>query len=165
MYSRLDALNAISVFFSVAANFFLLAHMVGRIKFHYAQPATIICFYLSGFILIGLVAAAPSHLPLPAGEARTFSQAYYYAIITAAIEIILGSMMIATAIGVYFGKYSREFKLTFSQRTLMFQTTTFIGYIMAAGAVYSRIEGWDFLDSVYWVDVTVLTIGMLSYAV
>lgn len=46
----------------------------------------------------------------------------------------------------------------------MVQTIAFIGYILAAAAVYSRIEGWDFLDAVYWTDVTILTIGFGDYA-
>lgn len=45
----------------------------------------------------------------------------------------------------------------------MVQTIAFIGYILAAAAVYSRIEGWDFLDAVYWTDVTILTIGFGDY--
>ena len=134
----------------------LLSHITGRVSFAIAQPAVIILYYMTSFLLIGLVAAAPAHLELPAGMVRTFSQAYYYAIITAAVMFLLGSMMAITAYGVYIGRYSRDFKLTMSQRTLVFQTTTFIGYILAAGAVYSRIEGWDYLDGVYYVDVTIL---------
>ncbi|MCJ1479073.1 Potassium channel [Lambiella insularis] len=155
----LHAINAISLFTSVMANFIHLAHMTGRVRFPIAQPATIVLFYLTSFLLIGLVAAAPAHLQLPVGQDRTFSQAYYYAILAAALDFILASMMVVTALGVYIGRYSREFKLTMSQRSLMFQTTTFIGYILAAGAVYSKIEGWDYLDGVYFVDVTLLTIG------
>ncbi|MCJ1418740.1 Potassium channel [Xylographa parallela] len=160
----LDAINAISLFTSVAANLMLLAHMTGRISFPVSQPATIILYYVTSFLLIGLVAAAPAHLDLPAGEVRTFSQAYYYAIIAAAVTFILGSMMVVTASGVYIGRYSRDFKLTMSQRTLIFQTTTFIGYILAAGAVYSKVEGWDYLDGVYYVDVTILTIGFGDFS-
>ncbi|MCJ1402982.1 Potassium channel [Xylographa trunciseda] len=160
----LDAVNAISLFTSVAANLMLLAHMTGRISFPVAQPATIVLYYLTSFLLIGLVTAAPAHLELPAGEDRTFSQGYYYAIIAAAVTFVLGSMMVITAFGVYIGHYSREFKLTMSQRTLIFQTTTFIGYILAAGAVYSKVEGWDFLDGVYYVDVTILTIGFGDFS-
>lgn len=46
----------------------------------------------------------------------------------------------------------------------MVQTIAFIGYILAAAAVYSRIEGWDYLDAVYWTDVTILTVGFGDYA-
>ena len=46
----------------------------------------------------------------------------------------------------------------------MVQAIAFIGYILAAAAVYSRIEGWDYLDAVYWTDVTILTIGFGDYS-
>lgn len=110
-------------------------------------------------MLIGLVAAAPSHLPLPPGQARTFSQAYYYAVLAAALYFIVASLLVATASGVWFGRHSSDFKLTFSQKTLMIQVLLFLGYLLAAAAVYAHIEDWDYLDAVYWVDVTLFTIG------
>ena len=138
--------------------------MGGRIRFGVGQSVTIIGWYIASLLLIGLVAAAPDHLQLPAGEARTFSQAYYYACFSAALYFILSTMMVVTAYGVYIGKYSKEYKLTMAQRTLMFQTVTFLGYLLAAAAVYARIEGWNFLDSVYWATVTLFTIGFGDFA-
>lgn len=156
---RVYAVNAISLIIALGANLVYLAHMGSRISFSVAQPITIGGWYIASFLLIGLVAAAPSHLKLPAGEARTFSQAYYYAILAAAIYFVLASMLVVTVIGVYLRRYSRDVKLTFAQRTLMVQTMLFLGYMLASAAVYARIEGWEFLDAVYWVDVTVFTIG------
>ena len=37
-------------------------------------------------------------------------------------------------------------------------------YLLGGAAVYSRIEGWDFLDAVYWADYTLLTVGIGNYA-
>ncbi len=51
-----------------------------------------------------------------------------------------------------------------SQRSLMVQTMFFLGYILAGAAVYSRVEGWNFLDAVYFTDVTVLTIGFGDFS-
>ena len=157
--ARVYAVNAVSLIVAVAANLIFLAHMGNRLPFSVAQPFTIAGWYSASFLLIGLVAAAPSHLLLPTGEDRTFSQAYYYAILAAAVYFVLASMLVVTSLGVYLGRYSRDVKLTFSQRTLMVQTILFLGYLMAAAAVYSKIEGWEFLDAVYWADVTIFTIG------
>lgn len=153
------AVNAVSFVIAIIANLFLLANNFGRIPFKIAQPATIIGWYISSLMLIGLVAAAPSHLPLPPGQARTFSQAYYYAILAAALYFIVASLLVATASGVWLGQYSSDFKLTFSQKTLMIQVLFFLGYLLSAAAVYAYIEDWDYLDAVYWVDVTLFTIG------
>lgn len=157
--SRVLAVNAVSFVVAIIANLFLLANNFGRIPFKIAQPATIIGWYVASFMLIGLVAAAPSHLALPPGQARTFSQAYYYAILAAALYFMVASLLVATATGVWFGRYSSDFKLTFSQKTLMIQVLLFIGYLLSAAAVYAYIEDWDYLDAVYWVDVTLFTIG------
>ena len=41
----------------------------------------------------------------------------------------------------------------------MGQSTCFIVYLMCGAAVFSHIEGWLFVDGVYWATVTLLTIG------
>ena len=156
---RVLAVNAVSFAIAIVANMFLLANNFGRIPFKIAQPATILGWFTASFMLIGLVAATPSHLALPPGQARTFSQAYYYAVLAAGLYLVVASLLVATASGVWFGRYSSDFKLTFSQKTLMIQVLLFLGYLLAAAAVYAYIEDWDYLDAVYWVDVTLFTIG------
>jgi len=37
-------------------------------------------------------------------------------------------------------------------------------YLMAGAAVYSHIEGWAYLDAVYWADFTLLTVGIGDYS-
>ncbi|SLM35701.1 Two pore domain potassium channel domain [Lasallia pustulata] len=158
------AVNGMALVIAVLANLATLAHMFNRLSFTISQSATIGGWYVSSFLLTGLIAAAPSRLPLPAGENRTFSQAYYYAILSAALYSILASLLVVTSFGVYIGRYSRNYKLSFSQRTLMVQAMAFLGYILAAAAVFGRVEGWNFLDAVYWTDVTILTIGFGDYS-
>ena len=160
---RLIAVNAISLAIAIIANLALLANNFGRLPFSVAQPATIVGWYITSLMLIGLVAAAPAHLPLSRGENRTFSQAYYYAILAAALYFLVASLLVATTVGVYRGRYSSDFKLTFSQKTLMIQVVLFLGYLLAAAAVYAKIEDWNFLDAVYFADVTLFTIGYGDY--
>lgn len=149
---------------AVVANLALLLHVLGRMKFPIAQPITIIGWYISSLLSIGLVSAAPSQLTLPASEQRTFAQAYYYECFAGALNFMLATLMAATAWSVYRSGISREYKLTMAQRTLMLQVITLIGYILCAAAVYTSIEGWPYLDSVYWVDVTLFTIGFGDYS-
>jgi potassium channel subfamily K len=68
--------------------------------------------------------------------------------------------MMFTAYGALKGHYSTNFKLTIPQRTLMLQTICFLVYLLLGALVYSTIEGWKFLDAVYWADFTLLTIGI-----
>lgn len=149
--------NAISLAIAILANLVLLAQMTDRISSRIGLPCTIAGWFISSFMLLGLVAAAPSHMPLSNGAA--YSQAYYYACFACAVYFILATLLTVTALSFAFGRYAHAFKLTMSQRSLMLQTIIFLSYLLAAAAVYCRIENWDFLDSVYFVNVTLFTIG------
>lgn len=94
------------------------------------------------------------------GVDTAFSQAFYYAIFSAGLYFICASLMVVTVIGAYLGHCGKEFKLTISQRTLMLQTISFLVYLLLGSVIYSHIEGWYFLDTVYWADFTLLTVGI-----
>ena len=158
-YLRLLAINGVSFAVAIIANVFLLLNMARRISFSVAQPVTIIGWYISSSLLLGLVIAAPHHLRT-FDPNQIFSQAFYYAIIACVIYFTIATMMLMTVYGAFSNKYKREFKLTMSQRTLMLQTISFLVYLLGGASIYSRIEGWKFLDAVYWADVTLLTIGL-----
>ena len=154
------AINGVSLAIAIIANISLLGQMTDRIRYNISAPITIIGWYISSFLLLGLVSAAPKHLPLPANDKLSaYSQAYYYACFSAAIYFVLSTMLTMTATGVWIFHFSRGYKLTLSQRSLMLQTIMFLTYLLAGGAVYCRIEGWDYLDAVYFVNVSLFTIG------
>ena len=139
--------------------------MARRIPFSIAQPITIVGWYISGFILVGLVAAAayaPS-VQLPRDQNEFLSQAFYYAILSAALYIIVASLMVVTVIGAYKGHYHKDFNLTMSQRTLMLQTIAYLVYLLGGAAVFAHIEDWLFLNGVWWANFTLLTIGIGDY--
>ena len=77
---------------------------------------------------------------------------------------IVASLMVITVYGAYAGHYAREFKLTMSQRTLMLQTISYLVYLECGAAVFAHIEGWMFVDGVYWANYTLLTIGLGDYS-
>ena len=95
---------------------------------------------------------------------HAFSQAFYYATFSAGLYFMVASLMVVTVIGAQRGHYEKEFKLTMSQRTLMLQTISFLVYLLSGAAVYARIEGWDYLDAVYWADFTLLTVGIGDFS-
>ena len=139
--------------------------MARRIPFSIAQPITIVGWYISGFILIGLVGAvayAPS-VQLPPEQNEFLSQAFYYAILSAALYLIVASLMVVTVIGAYKGHYHKDFNLTMIQRTLMLQTIAYLVYLLAGAAVFAHIENWLFLNGVWWANFTLLTIGIGDY--
>ncbi|KAJ9607368.1 hypothetical protein H2200_008441 [Cladophialophora chaetospira] len=157
----LIAVNAVSLAMALIANASLLLNMARRVPFRIAQPITILGFWMASILLIGLIAYASSSHSFHNGiEAQALTQAYYYGVFAAGLYQIISYLMCVTVYGAYRGHYSKEFKLTVAQRTLMLQTIAFLVYLLLGALVYSHIEGWKFLDAVYWADFTSLTIGI-----
>ena len=159
----LIAVNAVSLVLALMANMALLLNMARRLSFKVAQSITIIGWYIASILLIALIVTATYSLKLAPGDNRALTQAFYYAIIAAALYFIIATLMVFTVYGGLKGEYPMEFKLTMSQRTLMLQTISFMVYMVGGGAVYAKIEGWKFLDGVYFANFTLLTIGIGDY--
>ena len=152
-----------SLVLALVANFSLLLNMARRLSFPISQPITIIGWYIASILLIALVATSAHTLKVP-GENRALTQAFYYAIIAAILYFLIASLMCVTVYGAYRGHYPKEFRLSPSQRTLMLQTISFMVYMVGGGAVYAKIEGWNFLDAVFFANYTLLTVGIGYYA-
>jgi potassium channel subfamily K, other eukaryote len=161
---RLLAVNAVSLILAIMANLSLLLNMARRVSFSIAQPITILGFWSASILLIALIAVASHDFHAPGVKDQALTQAYYYAIFAAGLYQVISYLMCVTVWGAYHGHYSREFKLTVSQRTLMLQTISFMAYLLVGAAIYSHIEGWTFLDAIYWADFTCLTVGIGDYA-
>ena len=162
-YCRLLAVNGLSLGFALISNFSLLLNMARRLSFSVAQPITIIGWYLACFLLVGDIAAVIHIVKIPE-ERRALTQAYYYAIFAAALYFTISTLMVVTVYGAQKGHYSKEFKLNMSQRTLMLQTISFMVYMVGGAGVYAKIEGWMFLDALYFTNYTLLTVGIGDYA-
>lgn len=160
---RLLAVNGVSLGLAIIANFSLLLNMARRLSFSIAQPITITGWYLSSIFLIADLASIIHIVKVP-GQRRALTQAFYYAIFAAGIYFIIASLMVFTVYGAWRGHYPRDFKLNTSQRTLMLQTISFMIYMVGGAGVYAKIEGWMFLDALYFTNYTLLTVGIGDYA-
>ncbi|KIW07875.1 uncharacterized protein PV09_01788 [Verruconis gallopava] len=157
----LTALNSISLVLALIANIALLLNMTRRLKFAVAQPITIVGWLLASALLIALVSVASTRsFRLEPPERHALTQAYYYAIMASALYFIVACLMVLTVVGAHRGHYEKEFRLTLVQRTLMLQTIAFMMYLLVGACIFSYIEDWKFLDSVYWADFTLLTVGI-----
>ncbi|KAJ7077429.1 hypothetical protein B0H15DRAFT_915299 [Mycena belliarum] len=157
----LYAINGLSLAMSLVANGVLLANFGHLLRYPVAQPLTIGLWYLSAILLITPLGLTRKALEIPSAA---FSQAYYYAIISGVIYIILPTLLVANVMGAYvFQAYRPSFNaLTVPQRTLMLQTLSYVIYLAAGAGVFAHLEGWNYLDGVYWADYTLLTIGLGS---
>lgn len=155
----LTVVNAVQLALAIIANVFLLLNMTKRVRFSIAQPITIAGWYISAICLIALCATASGPLDLQPQIEYVWSQAFYYGLFAAIIYFIVASLMVITVWGAQTGHYGKDFELTTSQRTLMLQTILFLVYLLLGAFVFSKIEGWNYLDSIYWADVTLFTVG------
>lgn len=159
----LIAVNAISLVFAIAANLLLLFNFAHRVRYAIAQPLTILFWYIAAILLMSLVIAAHKYLRLPPKN-HAFSQAFYYAIISAILYFIISTLLLWNMMGAYvFKAYRASFtSLTIPQRTLMLQTISYTLYLSIGAGLFSELEGWSFVDGLYWANYTLLTIGFGS---
>ena len=157
----LIAVNSVSLVFALVANMFLLLNMARRVSFAVAQPVTLVGFYTASLLLMALVGVASSStFRLEPRQQHALSQAYYYAMIASGLYFIIASLMLLTIYGAYKGRYPKEFRLSPSQRTLMLQTIGFMFYLLLGALMFAKVEGWNFLDGVFYADFTLLTVGI-----
>ncbi|CAJ2505348.1 Uu.00g127420.m01.CDS01 [Anthostomella pinea] len=160
----LYAVNGVQLFIAIMANVFLLLNMTKRVRFVIAQPITIVGWYISAILLVALCATAGGPLIVQPEIEYVWSQAFYYGLFAAILYFIVASLMVVNVWGALKGHYAKDFELTTSQRTLMLQTILFLGYLLLGALVFSHIEGWSYLDAVYWADVTLFTIGFGDFS-
>jgi potassium channel subfamily K len=108
--------------------------------------------------LIGDLAAVYQHSP-PTGPTEIYSEGFWFGFFAAILYLILTILLIINLIGYIRGHYPQHFGLTKDQQTLIVQTMLYFIWIAGGGGVFAYIEGWRFVDGVYWSSVTVLTIG------
>ncbi|KAH7000931.1 hypothetical protein EDB80DRAFT_647825 [Ilyonectria destructans] len=165
--SWLTIVNAIQLAVAITSNLFLLLNMARRVRFSLAQPITIVGWYISAICRTALSATAAGPLltdiKFPENE-LIWSQAFYYGIWAAILYFFDASLMAVTFWGASSGYCGNDFMLTSSHRTLMLQTITFLMYLLLGARVFSIVEDWNYLDAVYWADVTLLTVGFGDYA-
>lgn len=158
---RLISINAVSLALALIANLALLLNMGRRLSFAVAQSITIVGWLLSASLLIALVSVASSDsFRSQLAERHALTQAYYYAVMAAALYCLVSVLMVVNVAGAVKHHYEKEFRLTISQRTLMLQTISFMAYLLLGALVFSKIEGWSYSDAVYWADFTMLTVGI-----
>ncbi|KKA25989.1 hypothetical protein TD95_002709 [Thielaviopsis punctulata] len=160
----LVAINAVQLGVALASNLFLLLNMARRVRFAIAQPLTIIGWFVSAGCLLGLTATARPGGPLERSAGVPvhqimWSQAFYYGVIAAVLYFVVAGLMCVTVYGAASAHYAPDFNLSTSQRTLMLQTILFLFYLLLGALMFSELEGWAYLDGVYWAMVTLFTIG------
>lgn len=93
------------------------------------------------------------------GPDQVWSQGFWHAIIATVLYLLASMMLMVNMQGYFFGHYRQHFELTEEQRNLILQTMMFFIWLAGGGGVFAKVEGWAFVDALYFCDVTILTIG------
>ncbi|KAH6645854.1 hypothetical protein BKA67DRAFT_695807 [Truncatella angustata] len=151
--------NAIQLSLAVGANVLLLVNVIRGLKSSIALPLTIAGWYISAFVLaalaiVGSQRAAALHFEF------VWLQAYYYCMYSAIVYFLVASFLLSNYIGGRRGRHDHNTTSQASVRTLMAHTILYLTYLLFGALLFSRIEGWVYLDGVYWAQTTLLTIGL-----
>jgi potassium channel subfamily K len=154
---RCIALNIASIVCAFVGNLFLLFNFTKRVRYIVALPATIILFYFASGILIGITSSVAIYVP--PGKGEIYSQGFWHAVIAASLYMFCSMILMINMLGYFLGHYPQHFTLTDEQRNLILQTMMFFLWLAGGAAVFGRVEGWSYVDALYFCDVTILTIG------
>jgi potassium channel subfamily K, other eukaryote len=161
--TRCIALNVASLVCGSMGNLFLLFNFTRRVRYIVALPTTITLFYFATGILIGITSSM--NLYVPPGPDEVYSQGFWHAIIAACLYLFCSMILMVNMLGYFLGHYPQHFTLTDEQRNLILQTMMFFLWLAGGAAVFARTSGdWQFVDALYFCDVTILTVGFGDYS-
>ncbi|MCJ1474451.1 Potassium channel [Lambiella insularis] len=151
-------LNAASLVCGFVGNVFLLFNFTRRIRYIVALPMTIVMWYFATGILIGITISMDKYVP-PVPPLQTYSQGFWHAVIAAVLYLVSSMLLMVNMLGYFLGHYPQHFDLSDEQRNLILQTMMFFIWLAGGAGVFARTCGWDYVDALYFCDVTILTVG------
>ena len=99
-----------------------------------------------------------THFP-PKRPEETYSQGFWHAVIAAALYLVSSMMLMVNMWGYFLGHYPQHFELTDEQRNLILQTMMFFIWLAGGAGVFAKVSSWQFVDALYFCEVTILTVG------
>lgn len=159
-------LNSLSLIAGCIGNIFLLCNFTKRIRYIIALPVTIIMWYISTGILIGITAAMHAY-DAPIHPQQVYHQGFWYAVYAAVFYLICSMILMVNMLGHLLGHYPQDFALHDTHRTLILQTMMFFVWLATGSIVFKTIESnyggggltWSYANALYFCEVTILTVG------
>ncbi|KAE8408683.1 hypothetical protein BDV37DRAFT_278692 [Aspergillus pseudonomiae] len=155
------ALKAVSLALAAISYIVLILTMMCKRNPQIGFIVTILGWLTAGvllFILIGVTLRR--HPTVQPRESLKYTQGYFYGIIAASLYIFIAVLLSAYTATLRLVSLSRQDRRTVEYTSIILRTITFIAVLTGGAGVYSAIEGWSFMDALYFTDYTVLTIGI-----
>ncbi|RHZ52751.1 hypothetical protein CDV55_103631 [Aspergillus turcosus] len=126
---------------------------------------TILCWCASGAIMLSVIGViAGEHTTLDPQQTLQYTQNYFYGIFAAALYIVIAVLLAIYTASLHSVHLSHEERRTVECTSIILRATAFCVFLLVGAAVYATIEGWTFMDALYWADYTLLTIGIGNIA-
>jgi potassium channel subfamily K, other eukaryote len=154
----------VSLGIAITVNLVLLSRLSRGPNFIFYHCIVITGWLISSILLASAAAIASQDYVLQPQHNTTFSQAFFFACYAAGLYFVISLLMIISVLGDRLGYYRDESRWVRHEYDLAYQTIIFKVYILAGAAVFSHVESWNYLDTVFWAITTILTIGLGDFA-
>ncbi|EPS41461.1 hypothetical protein H072_4595 [Dactylellina haptotyla CBS 200.50] len=151
-------INAASLVFGFVGNFFLMCNYSRRIRYAVAMPFTIICWYIA-FGLLSSILIALHVYARPVSPTQVYTQAFWFGVISAGLYLFAATILFVNIAGFLKRHYPAHIESSRAEKNLMLQTIFFFAWLGIGALIFCKIEGWSYSDSVYFCNVTLLTVG------
>ncbi|KAJ5657222.1 uncharacterized protein N7484_000871 [Penicillium longicatenatum] len=126
---------------------------------------TVIGWLASATILFSLVGIAfRKHRLVQSHHALIFTENFFAGVISAGLFILAAVLLSIYIVSLNRSTFSPADRRKIECTSILFRVTSFAILLLGEAAVYSDIEGWSLIDSLYFTDYTLLTIGIGNLA-
>ncbi|KAK0665123.1 hypothetical protein QBC41DRAFT_359068 [Cercophora samala] len=155
--------NIFSIIFGFLGHLFLLLNFTRRVRYIVALPLSIVFWLLSALILIVVETVMAIYAP-PVAPGEAYSQGFWHSVMASLMYVLSSAMLMVNMVGYFKGHYPQNFELDDDQRTLILQTMSFFFWLAGGAGVFCALEGFTYADSLYFSQVTILTVGFGDFA-
>ncbi|KAH8811241.1 TOK2 potassium channel [Xylogone sp. PMI_703] len=154
-------LKAVSLALATIAHFVLLLTMKSKRDPVIGFTVTILSWLAAAVILFSLIGVVAQHHPtLQPQESLRHTQNFYYGILAASLYVLIAILLAIYTASARTVRLSQKDRRTIECTSIILRTITFMAILLGGAAMYSSVEGWSFMDALYFTDYTLLTLGI-----
>ncbi|KAI2786015.1 hypothetical protein POX_h09780 [Penicillium oxalicum] len=152
------ALKSISLAFAGVSYLFYLLLIAIQSKTPWGYLVTVAGLLIAAAALFSLIGIEiRRHQRVNAPEVWIYTQNFFAAVFAACIYVLASVLLIPHVLSL---SYRSQRGKVVQCTSIMFRLNFLAVFLLGGAAIYSRIEGWTLMDSLYFTDYTVLTIGI-----